>query len=130
MHPKNFRKLALICALSGLALLYFISAYIGTPTVDIETITMDSIGTTVKVCGEITSRRTSNNHLFFDIRDQTGEISLVVFNSTALSLKESGRNLYQLKSGDQICFTGEVDEWPQGSGQLELKYKKIKIKDE
>jgi hypothetical protein len=51
----------------------------------------------------------------------------VVFNTTALMLNNSGKNLYEFDINDTICSTGIVDEYPKGSGSLEIIYRRGKI---
>lgn len=124
MKEKNLRNLALICSVAGLILLFFISTQITSPEIEIEKITLDDVGNNVKVCGTITSKRVSNNHIFMTLEDPTASIRFVIFNSTALGLKNKGNNVYELNEKDSICTFGVVEEYPKGSGQLELIYRK------
>ena len=122
MEEKTLRKLAILCSIIGLVLLYFASSW-ARATVDIDKITIDDIGKGFKVCGAITSKKVSNNHIFLDIEDSTGRIRYVIFNSTAQKLDESGISPYALKHGTDICAPGIADEYPKGSGRLELIYR-------
>ena len=124
MQEKTLRLLALVCSLAGIVSLFFISSGIELTAMSISKITIDDIGNTVKICGEITSRRVSKNHIFLDVRDDTGTIRLVIFNSTALGMKGTENDPYELRDGDTICTAGSVDEYPKGSGALEVIYRR------
>ncbi len=128
MEEKNLRNLALLCSVMGLVLLFFLSAQTEAASIDIDKITIEDVGNAVKICGEITSKRVSNNHIFFDIKDGTGNIKTVIFNTTALGLKNKGIDVYDFKQRESICFTGIVSEYPEGSGRLELIYRTGEIK--
>jgi len=121
MRENAIRNIALICVATGLILLYYVSSLMGSP-VKIDTIGMDDIGMGVRVCGIVESNKTSNYNVFLVVKDDTGSIKLVIFAESALELNESGINLYSLCAEDEICSTGVVEEYPKGSGELEIKY--------
>jgi DNA/RNA endonuclease YhcR with UshA esterase domain len=123
MEENTIRNTALICSIIGLALLFWISNEIQA-TSDINTITIDDIGKGFKVCGTINSRRVSNNHIFLEIEDKTGTIRFVMFNTTALKLNETGVSPYELTEGTEICAPGVAEEYPKGTGELELVYRR------
>ena len=122
------RNLALLCSILGLIVLFYASQNIQAEHITIKSITVEDIGNPAKICGEITSRRVSNNHVFFDIKDNTGSIDVVIFNTTAMGLKNKGTDVYAFKQGESICLVGTVSEYPKGSGQLELIYRTGEIK--
>lgn len=127
MQEKIIRNIALFCSVAGLILLFYISGQIEATPVRIGEISIDDVGIGVKVCGEIIEKRVSNNHVFMKLEDETGSIRLVVFNSTALKLRDSGVDVYGFSIGERICSTGVVDEYPKGSGGLELVYRRGSI---
>jgi aspartyl/asparaginyl-tRNA synthetase len=122
MQEKLIRNIALICTAAGLILLYYASVNIGNSPVKIGKITSDSIGMGMKVCGIVESTKIPNDNVFLLIRDDTGSIELVIFATSALNLNNSGIDLYSLYDEDEICLTGILDEYPKGSGRLEIKY--------
>ena len=122
MEEHLLKILSIICSVAGLGLIFFISTQINA-VVDIDTITIDDVGIGTNICGAITSKRMSNNHLFLDITDDTGSIRFVMFNTTALKLNETGISPYSLEKGTRICAPGVVDEYPKGSGKLEMVYR-------
>lgn len=127
MEEKLIRNIALVCSVAGLILLFYASGQIESGPVDMGTIGIDDVGMGVRVCGTIVEKRVSNNHVFMTLGDGTGSIRLVVFNSTALKLKGSGIDVYGFSEGESICSTGVVDEYPRGSGLLELIYRRGSI---
>ncbi len=124
MQEKAIRNIALACSLAGLVILFYASEHMEMPPVSIGEISMDDVGAGLKICGEVEGKRISNNHVFMQIRDGTGSIRLVVFNSTALKLRDSGIDVYGFSEGENLCSTGVVDEYPKGSGELEVIYRK------
>jgi DNA/RNA endonuclease YhcR with UshA esterase domain len=122
MEEATLRKLAALCTVVGLVLLYYASIQIQ-GCADIDSITIDDVGKGFRACGTITAKTVSNNHIFFDVQDDTGSIKFVIFNTTALKLKETGISPYTLKEGTDIRVTGVADEYPKGTGKLELIYR-------
>lgn len=124
MQEKTLRNLALFCSIIGLITLFYVSGFVSPVQIKIEQITIEDLGKEVFVCGVVGEKKVSNNHIFLDIIDDTGTIKLVVFNKTAIKLTGSGTNPYDIEKGDIICANGVIDEYPKGSGDLELVYRK------
>lgn len=123
IHQKTLRNLAIACSSIGLILLFFISQTLEVKPTNIGEITIDALGKTVRICGTIENKFVSQgNHTFFDLRDNTGKIKAVIFKRTAENLEKYKVNVFQLKNGDKICITGEVDEWEH---ELEVKAERI-----
>lgn len=122
MNESLLKKLAAICALFGLGLLYVISIQIQ-GCADIDSITIADVGKRFVACGTISGMSVKNNHIFFDVADDSGSIRFVIFNTSAIKLNESGISPYSLKKGGQIRASGIADEYPKGSGRLELIYR-------
>jgi len=122
MQEKSLVFVALVLSLAGLLLIFVFSGNVG-EAADIADIEIEDVGSAMKICGNITSARVSKNHIFLDIRDGTGTIKFVIFNTTALMLKERGISPYELGAGQSICAPGIVEEYPKGSGTLEMVYR-------
>lgn len=122
MEETALRNLALICTATGLILLFIASSQMQAVT-DAGAITIDDTGKAFRVCGNITSMAVRNSHIFLDIEDSTGSIRFVMFNTTALKLNETGSSPYELRAGIRICAPGIADEYPKGSGSIELVYR-------
>lgn len=119
MEERLLRNISIICSLVGLALLFFLSKTIELKPTDISQITYEDIGKNVKVCGEVASKFVSkNNHVFLQVQDKNGIISIVIFNNTA---KKLNLNLDSKK----VCITGTVDEYKE---KLEIIAKDIQVR--
>lgn len=120
MEERILKKLAIICSVAGLILLFFISSQISPPGLEIGEITIDDVGTTISACGLVESLRTSKGHIFFELKDDSGSIKSVMFNKTAEKIGD------KIKPNEQVCVTGAVDEYPKGSGELEIIVKSVR----
>ncbi len=106
MEESGLLKLSLACSLLGLLSIFLVSGQVSENALEIGGVTGDMTGVAAKVCGNITYKHVSkNNHLFFRLTDETGTISVVVFNGTARGMTG---NPYSLKEGDNICALGKV----------------------
>jgi aspartyl/asparaginyl-tRNA synthetase len=122
MEESALLRLSVICSVAGLAILFYTSAQTQ-PRMNIDQIEIDDIGRSIRVCGTIESKRISNNHVFLDMSDESGSIKFVIFNNTALGLAERGMSPTELEQGTHLCAAGTVDEYPKGSGNMELIYR-------
>jgi DNA/RNA endonuclease YhcR with UshA esterase domain len=123
MEEKLLLKISIGCALIGLVILFWVSRNLELATNKIGEITIEDLGKNVKVCGKIASKSESKtNHVFLRLQDDTGNIDVVIFNSTAENARKLGIDPYQLKKYDSICVTGSVDEYKE---KLEIIAKKI-----
>jgi aspartyl-tRNA synthetase len=127
MREKTVTLLAVAIAVAGVATLFAVSQTMETGAVPIGEITITSLGDTVRVCGQVTARRVSNSHIFWDIQDASGSIRLVAFNSTTLKLNKSCTNLFAVQTGQQLCATALVDEFPAHTGTINLVYRKSSL---
>ena len=116
MKENTLKAVSVFCAVLGLVLVYMASTTLSSTQIQTNQLSMKDIGKAVKVCGEVESKRTSKGHIFFTLSDGYGSINIVVFNSTAMKLNETGRGLYGLREGNYACATGKLTEYPEGSG--------------
>ena len=120
MEQALLTRISLVCSVVGLIALGLISSSITSNTILIQTVTPDSIGLMVKLCGVITRAYTSKDgHVFLDLADESGTINVVVFESMVNGLSI---NPYELKEGDNVCVRGEVDMY---RNELEIVPKDI-----
>ena len=113
MRERSLRKVAIVCFLAGMVMLFIVSKNLeleSEPT-DIGSITIDDLNRVVRVCGRVTEKFVSGGHVFLKVRDDTGGIETAVFNNTAENLKRYGVDVYDILEGDELCVRGEVDEW-------------------
>lgn len=116
MEEKLIRNVSIICSVVGLVVLFFISKNFQLSQTDIEKITYEDTGKVVRVCGEVSSKHASKTgHQFLKLKDSTGSVDIVIFNTTAKK--------FNLDS-DNICVTGTVDEY---ENKLEIIAKDVKV---
>jgi len=114
MREKSLRKIAIVCFLVGMAMLFLVSKNLeleSKPT-DIGDITVDDLNRVVRVCGRVTEKSVSGGrHVFLEIRDDSGGIKTAIFNDTAENLARYKIDVYDVLEGDELCVRGEVSEW-------------------
>lgn len=110
MPSVSLTKVALLTAILGISLLLFLSQTLEPQVIKISGIKGNMLEQGVRVRGNITSFKPYHNFAVFDLQDETGKISVVVY-----SLKE---NL----SGN-VEVTGKVKEY---YGEIEIEASKIK----
>jgi len=115
MNSKKLLKLSIIIAIIGIGLLFFLTRNLETSVQvrDLETY----LGETVKVEGEIIKLFTSKDgHVFFTLRDESGEIQIVAFRNSNI------QEAYNIQKGQEISVKGKVQEY---KGKLEIIAKRI-----
>jgi DNA/RNA endonuclease YhcR with UshA esterase domain len=118
MKENIIRNVSIVCSIVGLAVLFFLSKAIQLNQTDINKISYEDVGKNVRICGELASKySTKAGHQFLKIKDSTGSITAVIFNTTAKK--------FDLNSIDKkICVTGNVDEY---ENRLEIIAKNIQV---
>jgi DNA/RNA endonuclease YhcR with UshA esterase domain len=119
MDERNARILAVLCSVAGLAVLYFSSSFIEqtAPPVNITSVGMDNVGSSFLVCGDASGTRNSNGNTFLSLTDATGAIDIVIFRGTKTNAT--------ISNGQNYCITGTLEEYPAGSGRLEIIAKRV-----
>ncbi|MBD3355273.1 hypothetical protein GF361_04780 [Candidatus Woesearchaeota archaeon] len=103
MKEKNLFRLALICSVIGLTILFFISENIETKEIDVGKITDSDTGKEVRVIGKVERLTNTEKVMFLEIAQEKIEnIDVILF-------KEE-KNI-NLKKGDYIELLGEIDEY-------------------
>jgi len=120
MREGDLLKLALLCSVIGIVGLFAASLFIEPSQTDISSLKMEDVSSTVTICGNLTSHTSKNGHHFFNIADMTGQIRLVFFNTTTKIARERGFNFNTPPR--QACIEAEIDEYPKGTGNLEIVY--------
>lgn len=111
MNDSDLLKLSFGVATFGLVLLFFVSSYSTVPVVKVSELSYDDTGIKVAVKGEVTSVRIhKDGHIFLEVSDGTGEISIAIFKNVAEKLdtavKECITNI-----GASVEVAGEVKEY-------------------
>ena len=113
MKENTLLKLALICSLAGLIILYFISTKIEVRDYKPSILNKD-VGEDVKLLGTITKITDKGNVVFIEVNQQS-PITVVLFTDEG--------NL-KLNNGDNIDVIGEVQEY---KGKNEIIAQKIRV---
>ena len=100
MKENTLLKIALICSLAGLVVLYFISAKIEVSDYKPAKLNLN-IGDEVKLKGTVTKVSIKDNVVFIEVNQQNA-VNVVVFSDD--------KNL-TLKNGDDVEIVGEVQEY-------------------
>lgn len=113
MKESILLKIALICSLTGLVVLYFISAKIEIRDYKPSELSRN-VGDDVRLKGTITKISDKGNVVFVDVSQQNS-VSVVLFSSDG-SLK--------LKNGDNVEVLGKVQEY---NGKNEIIAQKVRV---
>ena len=112
MKETTLLKIALICSLLGLAVLYFISAKIDIKDYKPNQLN-ENVGDDVKLTGTITKISQNENVAFIEI-DYGNPVTIVAFGSDDL----------KLKNNDTVEVIGKVQEY---KGKNEIIAQKIRV---
>ena len=112
MKENMLLKIALICSLAGLIILYFISTKIEVK--DYKPILNKNIGDDVKLNGIVTKITDKGKVVFIEVNQQS-PITVVLFTDD---------NNLTLKNGENIDVVGEVQEY---NGKNEIIAQKIMV---
>lgn len=116
MDDSVLLKIAVLVSTIGLVMLFFVSSYARPPNVKIFEITYDDVGRYTVITGRIESKYVhKDGHIFFDLKDDTGKMKVVLFSSTAKTLESE--TLACLENGKNVEVKGKVDEY---KGSLEI----------
>lgn len=112
MKRKQLYKISVFLSVIGLTLMYASSLYLEMETVSIGDIKKSWSGKTLKIQGTAANVTNSGGNLFMDVKDSTGSILVVNFDSKS-----------SISEGDSVTITGHVALY---EGELEIIAKKIK----
>ena len=113
MKETTLLKVALICSLDGLVILYFISAKIEIKDYK-PNILNRNVGDDVNLKGIVTKINDKGNVVFVDVNQQNS-VSVVLF---------TDNNNLNLKNGDNVEVIGKVQEY---NGKNEIIAQKIRV---
>ena len=89
MNEKTLGRISVIGTCIGIVALYIITNQIFSSYVNIGDIDKSFIGKTVNITGEISDLSKTNGNYFMRIRDETGEIKIVLWSDTIELLKSN-----------------------------------------
>lgn len=114
MTDRGLLKLCLFCSVIGLAILFIGVQMAEAEIMEIGEIDEFSIGRLVSVEGSVYSRYYNGEHLFFTLKDDTGKIKVVIFDS---GIRKMGIDPDEVVKGLDMRLEGRVEEY---EGELEI----------
>ncbi len=117
MNERSLMKISVIGVSISLVILYIITSQSFSFHVKIGDIDKSFIGKTVNVTGEITGMFKSKGHVFFDLKDDTGNIKVVLWNDTLELLDINNVNISEIRDGKRINIIGNIQLY---KGELEV----------
>ncbi len=118
MNEKQLMRLSVLGSVFGIVALYFVAMNLCMPLVDIGEITGEIIGNTVVVKGTVSDVYFhKDGHIFFNLKDETGEVKIVLWDDTVKQLELNHVKVRELKNGDRLEVTGVVELY---KGTLEI----------
>ncbi len=115
MKEKDLLKVALICSLVGVTVLYLLSENIEIKEKDIEKITLDDIDKNVKVEGIVKDLFENDKVMIMGI-EQPQEIKVVLFKNKNESIL--------INKGNNLEIIGKVEEY---EGELEIIGHRVRV---
>jgi len=116
MKEKTLFKLATICSLAGLVVLFLISEYSDVKKIDVGNISRSDVGKEVRVIGRVEKVSDADKVMFLEVGQQKVEtISVVLFKEGDIKLKE----------GDYVELIGELDEY---NGKCSIIANAVKVR--
>lgn len=106
MQEKSLLKAALVCSLIGILIILFISEKIELPITEIKKIDKSMMDKEVKIQGILTSITETPGLLILNIKDNTGEITVITFKEEEIELK---RNTQVEIQGTVIEYKGKIE---------------------
>lgn len=89
MEEETLLKVALVCSLTGVLILLFLSEIIEVKQYQIKDINKKLIEKTIKVSGKVERVTQTPGLLIFDINDNTGTITVVIFKEDPIDIQEN-----------------------------------------
>lgn len=115
MNEKRLVKLSVIGTVASILILYVMTGQIFSSSVNIGDIDKSFTGKTVDITGEITSISSNKGSLFISVKDETGEIKVVLWEDIIKSINADDVN--RLNKGSKINVIGGVQIY---RGEMEI----------
>ena len=116
MKEKTLFKLAVICSITGLIGLMFISDRIEVKEIDVSKITSTDIGKEVRVIGRVERVSDSEKVMFLEVgQEKIEKVSVVLFKEEDIKLEE----------GDYVELLGELDDY---KGDVSIIANAVKVR--
>jgi len=115
MKEKTLLKIALICSVVGIAMLYIFSEGIEIDESTIENINKGNVGESIKIKGVLSRVSSADNAVFLEIT-QPQTLSVILF-------KEKDINI-TLEEGDYVEIIGKIEEY---KGKREVIADRVRV---
>lgn len=112
MKRKQLYKISVFLSIIGLTLMYASSVYLEPGKVKVEEIDRGQTGEVLEVEGTAANVTSTENNLFLDVKDSTGSITVVAFDTDST-----------VGNGESISVIGSVELY---EGKLEIIAREIK----
>lgn len=112
MNRKQLYKISVFLSVIGLTLMYASSLYLEPETVNIEKIDQSQAGEVLAIKGTAANVTSTGSNLFMDIKDSTGSIMVVDFDSET-----------SISEGAKVSVIGSVELY---EGKLEIIAREIR----
>ncbi len=129
MNDSTLKKISFFGSIIGIIFLYIVSG-IGDYQVDfvqIKGINQKEIGSEITVIGFVDELSYNKGHLFLSIKDETGNIKIVVWNSTLKMMDEKLKD--SVKRGKLLQIRGKLDVYNEDLEIIVNEMKVIEVKD-
>lgn len=112
MEEKTLLKIALICSIIGILIIFIFADRLEPSLINISDISKSFIDQEVKIQGVIISSRVTSSTVMLDVKDDTGIIKIILFDDES----------FDADKGQIVKVLGSVKEY---NGVLEIESKKI-----
>lgn len=116
MNEKHLFKLAIICSIIGLIAVVAASQFIEVKAISIENAMQAKEGDYVKITGSVTNIRQTEKAAFLEVKDETGEMTVVAFADNKGLIQEEALPPF-LEKGDKVSIEGKISIY---NGKTEL----------
>lgn len=117
MNERKLTKISFVGVVFGLLVLYLLVNHLYSLHVNIGEIDSSYVGRSVNITGKVTGVKMSNGNIFFDVKDDTGKIKVVLWKDTIELLELSGTDIHEIKNGDVVNIVGNIQLY---KGELEV----------
>ena len=118
MKERTLLSICFIGAIIGIIILYLLSFMITPIEASPSSIDQSMVGRSVFVSGRVANlEHHENGHIFFDIEDEEGYASAVIWKDRVRFLLMSGEDLTKLSNGQAIEVVGDVEMY-KGNVQI------------
>lgn len=117
MNESDLVKLSVAGTLICLLVLYITTSQIISNRMKIGEIGRSYVGKSVNITGEVTGLFTSDGNIFFDLKDDTGKVKVVLWEDTLEVMEMKNVNVSEITNGKFMNILGNVQIY---RGEIEV----------